>query len=327
MSFCTFNQQRHLADGTQKTATSPMLQRKRQATLYTMNDTLQHITNFERFSMENILNIVGFFIGLFGLLWGFYTWNSSKKKEKLYDKIFDAASNSLKTDETAEILKTRQEELSSLSQQLEEIRKNIPIEARRTLIVDRLNHSQQILYSLYQEVVTLQDELQKIDKTALKQIPEEFLTKIQNSIEPKYLLKERLDNLKTTLTILTTLASISFALIPKIGEFLGLIFFIMAIPVVFKLLKESYRLKGNDLELAKINFRIRIEGFVLLSLIGILIFSLYVTLGDNSGLTRIGWTFVSLINIISPILICILAWDIFRHYKKKTAFNSQSASR
>src|SRR5262245_16499095 len=104
-----------------------------------MNDTLQHLSNEGSFPIEKLLNITGFFIGLIGLAWGFYTSYASNKKEKLYQKIFDAASNTLKSDETEEILKSKQSELSNVSQQLEEIRKNIPIEARRTLIVDRLS--------------------------------------------------------------------------------------------------------------------------------------------------------------------------------------------
>ncbi|WP_298136911.1 hypothetical protein [Flavobacterium sp.] len=293
-----------------------------------MNDTLQHVATTDSFSTEKLLNIVGFFIGLFGLIWGFYTWYSSKKKEKLYDKIFDAALNSLKTDETEEVLKNKQDELNNVSKQLDEIRKNIPLEARRTLIIDRLNHSQQTLYSLYTEVTNLQDELKKIDKNALNQIPEEFLNKIQNSIEPKFLIKERLDNLKTTLTILTTLASISFALIPEFGRYLGTIFFIMAIPIVYKLLKESYNLKSSDLEISRLNLKIQIEVIAVLLIIGVWMFSLLVTLNDNNSLTDFGWKVVFMINIIAPILIGITSYDLFKKYKekKKRIVERQNAS-
>jgi hypothetical protein len=293
-----------------------------------MNDSLSHLSNSGSFSLDRLLTIIGVLLGVFGLLWGFFTWYASKKKEKLYQKIFDAASNSLKSEETEAVLKTKQTELSNVSIQLEEIRQNIPIEARRTLIIDRLDHSQHSLHTLYQEVISLQNELQKIDKTALKKIPEEFLNKIQNAIEPKYKIKERLDNLKTTLTILTTLASISFALIPEFGRYLGVIFFILAIPVLFKLIKESATLKGSDLEVSKIKFRIQGEAFVALALLGVWIFSLAVSLDGSNSITRVGWNLLVMTNIFTPILLGVVFWDIFRlNKKRKQISNNQIASR
>lgn len=283
-----------------------------------MNDTIQSISTGHSFSFMDSVSIISFLVTVFALSWAFYTWNESKKKERLYDKIFNAAANSLKTDETEEMLKNKQSELSDVSNKLELIRKSIPIEARRVIINDRLYNAQQSLQILYEEATSLQAELKKIDNSETEQIPEEFLSKIKNLIEPKFIVKERIDNLKTTLTILSTLASVSFAIIPGFGTILGSVFFIMAIPVLAKLIREYLLLKETNHELVKVKLRIQVDFILVLLLTGFLFLTLYLTLfGSFSSFTRFAWKIIYLTNLIAPILIIFIAVDIVRQGRKK----------
>lgn len=283
-----------------------------------MNDTLQNISSGHRYSTMDIIGIIGFILTIAALVFAFYTWNESKKKDKLYQQIFDAAANSLKTEETEEKLKTKQNELSDVSNKLELIRKSIPVEARRAILTDRLYSAQQSLQATYDEATSLQNELTKLDNSNAGQIPEEFLSKIQNLIEPKFIVKERIDNLKTTLTILTTLASVSFALVPMIGRILGGVFFVMALPVLVKLIREYLLFKETNHELVNVKMRMQLESFLILILVGILTLTLYMTLFSNfSSVTDFGWKIIYSINVFSPFLIALIGFDLVRQRRRK----------
>lgn len=283
-----------------------------------MNDTLQQISSGQNYSVMDIISIIGFILTIAALIFAFYTWNEAKKKDKLYQQIFDAAAKSLKTEETEEKLKTKQNELSDVSNKLEQIRKSIPIEARRAIITDRLHSAQQSLQAIYSEATSLQSELKKLDNTGAGQIPEEFLSKIQNLIEPKFIVKERIDNLKTILTILTTLASISFAIIPAIGNILGAVFSVMALPVLIKLGREYLLFKETNHELVNIKIRIQIESFFILLITGILALTLYLSLFSSfSSITHFGMTLIYSTNVFAPFIIAIIAVDIVRQNRKK----------
>jgi hypothetical protein len=82
-------------------------------------------------------------IGLLGTVFGVITWLDGKKKEREYKFLLEAAGKNIDKSITEEQIKAGKSEAARVSEQIEQLRKRIeteiPLEAKRTVLKDRID--------------------------------------------------------------------------------------------------------------------------------------------------------------------------------------------
>jgi hypothetical protein len=92
-------------------------------------------------------------IGLAGTIYTYRSWRSGRKREKVYEYLFEVAEKGIDAKATEEKLAKGREEVKVVSQRIEElqsrIRRDIPREAKRAVLTDRLNSQMTHLMELW----------------------------------------------------------------------------------------------------------------------------------------------------------------------------------
>jgi hypothetical protein len=240
------------------------------------------------FDLPDIIGISLGVIGAIGVLFAIYTWYKSKNKEKLYSQIFQAASDKLNIEKTSAELNEKETELSSLNDELNLIKKSIPIEAQKAVLLDKIDSVTEQLNRNYQEALNLNNDLELIESQDLEKIPDKLLNDVKRFIQPKYLLRERIDNQKTLLTILTTIASICLLLIPDFGRIIGTLIFILAIPLIIALTRNYIKLQETKDKRSKIRISL---WFLILGItisVPLWLTTMYIIVNPFRGMTEFG---------------------------------------
>jgi hypothetical protein len=210
-----------------------------------MIDTLQQT---QHLSSGDILNIVFGIITLIGTTIGVIALWANRREKRTYSHLFKLAESQLQTVATEETLKQKKGELSEVSQKIvaleNQIRKQIPIEAKRAVLHDRLDEALQSLKKYYDEVITTKTKIDQLGQSST--IPDEILKAVQIEIQPRYIIRERIANLKTYITVLTSAAAAAFALLPHpTDRFVGGALFVVALPILLNLIRLSFT-KGQS---------------------------------------------------------------------------------
>lgn len=121
----------------------------------------------------SVLNIFGFIFGVVGVAGTIYTylsWRSGRKRERVYKYLFEVAEKGIDAKETQEKLVKGREEVEEVSQRIDElqnrIRRDIPREAKRAVLTDRLNSQMTHLMELFESVKRTQSDLRGIGDQA-----------------------------------------------------------------------------------------------------------------------------------------------------------------
>ena len=213
-------------------------------------------------------------------------------------------------------LNEKETELSSLNDELNLIKKSIPIEAQKAVLLDKIDSVTEQLNRNYQEALNLNNDLELIESQDLEKIPDKLLNDVKRFIQPKYLLRERIDNQKTLLTILTTVASICLFLIPDFGRIIGTLIFILAIPLIFTLTRNYIKLQETKDKRSKL--RINLWFFVLGVTISLPLWitTMYLIINPFRGTTDFGEGITFIGFVIGLGLIPFLIFKIFKTNRK-----------
>ncbi|MFA6981302.1 MAG: hypothetical protein WC209_18390 [Ignavibacteriaceae bacterium] len=240
------------------------------------------------FIETNWLNIIFGIVTLIGTLIAIFSVRDSRRTKKLYQHIFKAAEQSIEKEHIEDKLSARKTELSSLTNKVlslqQKIQKEIPIEARKAVLKDRLEESKISLKRYYDEVIQLKSKLNSLGEDS--EIPDEILKSIQREIEPKYIIREKISAYQTRLSIVTTSAGISFALLPyPFDRYIGFTFFILTLPILFFLLKLSYSKYLLDKQKTNLNILIAsiIVGLVIAPIFSIFTFVAFAEIKDSEA--------------------------------------------
>jgi len=222
---------------------------------------------------DNTLTLVFGLIGLIGTFLAILTWRSHKKTKQIYDYLFNIADKNIEKDITeAEISKKKDEvEIASMriSELQEQIRKDIPIEAKRAVLKDRLNSQIEQLKLLLDSTKIIQKNLNKIGESS--QIPSEIFKAIENEISPEYIIREKRSNLKTILMMITTAAAISSTLLPyPLGRGISWFVLLLGVPVLISLIKTMPRNQISQIKIIQYSYLLFFIGSMLLIFIGII---------------------------------------------------------
>lgn len=200
-------------------------------------------------SEENRLTFVFGLIGLIGTILAIFTWISHLKTKESYNYLFKIAEKNMDADITEAELKEKKDEVEMASNRIKElqkqIRKDIPLEAKRAVLKDKLNSQIEQLKTFLYSTKNIQKELEKIDESSV--LPNELLKAVENEISPEYLIREKRSNLKTLLTIITTAAAISSTILPY--RELSWFILLLGVPILISLTKTMPRNKINKIKI------------------------------------------------------------------------------
>lgn len=183
-----------------------------------MNNVLNTIAEIIQ---NNIILSVATLIGTIFGIWGFVNSRKSKKEMKRYEYLFKLADQNIDknlSEEELNDLKKQQDEAEKKVESLHNIiKKDIPLEAQRTILADKLKEQETALgqsYERYQKIKEEYEEIARIDNN----IPEYILREIEKHIMPDYLIQQQRSRYMSLLTIISYLSAI-LSVVPVVRSF------------------------------------------------------------------------------------------------------------
>ena len=265
-----------------------------------------------------LIGIAGFFSSIGFGLFSWFVYRESKKKERNYEYIHKLVELNINKDIDEEKINSLKGEISSLQ---EKIRQEIPKEARKTILKDRLNDAYVNLTNFYKDVQSISKELESLGET--NEIPQNLLKDIEKEIQPKYLVKEKISFYQTLLTILTASAAISFALpFQPISWWIGIVFALFALLPIYKVIRNYNKLEikfsVNKNFLPFIVLFLSIIGcFFCFTIVGIMLTILFVS-NENDFTSIISSIIIGLLFLIISIYGVSQTIKSYRKYIDKT---------
>ena len=129
----------------------------------------------------NWLNIFFGIIGLLGTVYGYLSFRSGSKQKKVYSYLFELAEKNIDKDITENKLENAKQQVKMVSKEIEslqeQIRRDIPKEARRAVLKDRLNSVVGILKQYYDSTLELKKELAALGESP--EIPQILMQAIE----------------------------------------------------------------------------------------------------------------------------------------------------
>lgn len=296
-------------------------------TIQILQDSLRHlnqnlITNQSgELTSADYFNYVVGFIGLISAIITIYVFRQSYKTKKLQDFVYKQAQIALDKESAQEKLNKTKEELTNVETRLNElqkqIQKDLPIEARKAVLKDRLEESIENMKKYYDDVVTTKEKLSILGEN--NSISSELLKSIQQEIEPKYLIKEKINNLKTYITIVSTLAGVIFAIVPyPVGNYIGGTLLLISFPIALQLIKLTIVVKSKDKQSTNsiLRFWISLVGTVVTLFSGV--FFWLIAFSEMKYRNTFDIRFIAFVLNILTLIMLILTYKTYKKYKTLT---------
>jgi len=299
-----------------------------------MEDSLQILRDSINILTQNSLNVnnnnssefFNYIVGVIGIIGAgitFYAFYQSRKSKKLQDFVFKQAQIALEKESTQEKLNQTKEELFTVENRLIElqnqIQKDLPIEARKAVLKDRLEESLENLKKYYDDVVSTKSKLLKLGISNI--ISEELLKNIQQEIEPRFIIKERISTFKTYLTLISTIAGIAFAILPyPLDNYVGVTLLLFGLPLVVQIGRLYLIKNSKDKQTTNLKIKIILSLFgTFITLISSVFFWLIIANSYNRNREELIIT-AGILTIIAFVLIVLtlILWIKFRRINNET---------
>lgn len=182
------------------------------------------------------------FIGLLGSIASIISITIARRNKHIQDYLFQVAERNLQKDLTEADIERKKQEATELAGRVldlqRQIQRDIPAEAKRAVLRDRLDSHAAALAHTHRELLSTQTALQNLGEE--RELPREILRAVEEQIQPKYLRRERISNLKTLLTVTSAAAAAASTLVPPpFGRLLGIPFLFATVPMIVILLRLS----------------------------------------------------------------------------------------
>lgn len=183
-------------------------------------------------------------IGLAGTIYGFLAWREGEKQKKRFEYLFKLADLNIDKNVTEAHLAERRKAIEDASARIdalqEQIRKDIPVAAKRAVLADRLRSEVDAMSQHFNLVKRLKGELAALGNPT--EIPPDLLRAVEREIEPEYVLREKQSDRKTLLTVLTGASAVASAALPwEIGRFVSVALLLLSVPVLVSLFTITIR--------------------------------------------------------------------------------------
>lgn len=297
-----------------------------------MNDTLQNLLDsLNKLSQRNILvpeqsswkddlNFTFGAIGVIGTILAVYSIYQSYKSKKLQNFIYKQAQLALEKEDTESKLTETRQELSNIEGKINtlqnQIQKELPIEARKAVLKDRLDESLENLTRYYTDVISTKEKLEKLGITSA--ISGELLKNIESEIEPRYLLKDKISNNQTTLTVLSAVSGIAFAAIPyPVGNFIGVLLLLLGIPFLIQIVRYTLIKKSKDKQRADLIIKLFLNTFATSLLLISCLFFILVYATTNNSEEQNTFLLMILLLTVGTLISFRLNLRLYKKYKNK----------
>lgn len=192
-----------------------------------MNYILEIIQNNIILSIATLIStIVG--------IWGFAISRRSKKEMKRYEYLFQLADQNIDknlSEEELDNLKKQKDEAQKKIESLNNIIKyDIPLEARKTILADKLKEQEIALGQSFEKYNKTKEEYEKIAQVN-NCIPENILREIENHIMPDYLVQQQKSRYMSMLTIISYVSAI-LSVIPFVRSFGSFVIVLSLYPLI-----------------------------------------------------------------------------------------------
>ncbi|MGK7938790.1 MAG: hypothetical protein AB4062_01230 [Crocosphaera sp.] len=197
-----------------------------------------------------ILSIIFGIVGVLGTIVGYLSWRSGNKTQKAYEYLFKLAEKNIEKDNLDQGINQRkvqlQETLSKVSELQSKIEKDIPLKARRTVLLDKFNTQVEYLNEIYLSIQAIRNELESLGEPVT--LPNELIKAIENEINPAYIRKRRSDEYRNYLTLITGGSTIASVLLPyPFSQWIIWIIMVpFGLPVILQLIKYSIPLDPSS---------------------------------------------------------------------------------
>lgn len=161
------------------------------------------------------LNIFFGVAGLLGTVFGAVSFIAGRREKKYRDYINKIAERNLDKELSDADLEEKEKEIEARQQQLSELQRqvehDIPVEARKAVLSDRLHEEISKLLDGRKRIEEIRSELQKLEIS--NELDHDLASFLEREITPEHILRDKQDRIKTYLTMSTTATAIcSFAL-------------------------------------------------------------------------------------------------------------------
>jgi hypothetical protein len=168
------------------------------------------------FVTNPVFQWAAFIVGVLGAAIATYALLESRKKDRIRDYLFELAEKNLDKKITEEQLAERKREVKEASDRIESLQKRIereiPLEAKRTVLKDRLDMNISALHQTLLAVRALKQDLEGLGSSS--DIPPDLLKSVEREISPEYLITAKRESLKTYLTIVMTASAVLSSAVP-----------------------------------------------------------------------------------------------------------------
>jgi hypothetical protein len=214
------------------------------------------------FATSAVFQWIALSIGALGTIFGVVAWLDGRRKDRIYKYLFEAAEKNIDRDVTEEQLDTKKSEVSRVSDQISELRRRIeieiPLEAKRTALKDRIDGNLVTLQHTLASTLELQTQLIAVGEHI--DLPPDLIKAVEAEILPEYVENSRRETLKSYLLILMAIWIVANAILPdEIGLIIRVPLLVFAGFIVVRLVK-TYGTKvlesGDQSTLAMIAYAI-----------------------------------------------------------------------
>jgi hypothetical protein len=202
---------------------------------------MQEQKTFWDFATSAAFQWIALTIGLIGTVFGVIAWLDGRKKDRAYKYLLDAAEKNIDKNLTDEQIRANQSEVARTADQIEQLRKRIeteiPIEAKRTVLKDRIDASILTLQATLASTLDLKNQLAALGVSP--DLPLELTKAVEAEILPEYVNNARRETLKTYLIIVMGILTLISAVLP--GELMLVIklpLLVIGISILSRLFKE-----------------------------------------------------------------------------------------
>ncbi|GAB1544216.1 hypothetical protein NUACC21_68920 [Scytonema sp. NUACC21] len=272
-----------------------------------------------------ISGIIGTILGFVGIWLSVIAWQDSQRSKKELSYLFKVAELNIDKSVTEEEIAKKRQVLDNISDKVislqNQIKKEIPIEARRAVLLDRLNSSIEILTKYHRDVKQTQQELERLGNP--QQLPKEVTQEIEAEIQPRYLLKEKISRAQTLLSTLTGLAAITSAILPNpFDDWVRNLFLIAAIIPAIELFKLNVLTKSNSDPLAK---RILVIALLIINVfVGFVLIVVCLYVFSSSDFSMTNQLAISASAFMGILMTNFISGYLYKRYVKRIYLGSDS---
>lgn len=211
---------------------------------------LQKVSEILVTNWVNILSLLFGVIGVAGTIVGYLSWRSGNKTQRTYEYLFQLADKNIERDDLDKGISQRKAQLketrSKVSELQSQIKRDIPNEARRAVLLDKFNTQVGYLNELIISIHKTERELSKLGEPTT--LPDELKRSIEDKIDPTYVRKQRKDEYRNYLTLITGGVAIASILLPySLSQwFSWSIMLVFGLPVILQLLKYSIPARSSS---------------------------------------------------------------------------------